>query len=329
MLFNPNQDQFMKIRSVLLLLLLVSFYRVTAQTYPDAYFPDDTPRVFAPGILSDGLSNRDFTISPSGDEIFFTIQQRGFLSSTIIRLVKINGKWGKPEVAPFSGVYRDLEATFTADGKTIFFSSDRPVTANTPKQDFDIWKVSQTSPGNWGTPVNLGSTVNSDKNEFYPSVAKNGNLYFTVEAAYGKGSEDIVLCKYSAAGYSAPVSLPEDINTKFDEFNAFIDPDEQFILFSSYGRSNDIGGGDLYLSRKDKQGNWLPSHHLPVPLNSGSLDYCPYVTADKKYLFFTSNRPLKLPATGRPVTYNELTKLLSGAGNGVDDIYWVRFDLDW
>jgi len=319
----------MKIGFLLSLLLFVFFERVTAQTYPDPHFPGDTPRIFAPGILSDGLSNRDFTISPSGDEIFFTIQQRGFLSSTIIRLVKVNGKWGKPEVAPFSGVYRDLEATFTADGKTIFFSSDRPVAGNTPKEDFDIWKVLQTSPGNWGTPVNLGSTVNSDKNEFYPSVAKNGNLYFTVEAAYGKGSEDIVLCKYSPSGYSTPVSLPEDINTKFDEFNAFIDPDEQFILFSSYGRSNDMGSGDLYLSRKDKQGNWLPAHHLPVPLNSGSLDYCPFVTPDKKYLFFTSNRPLKLQRIGSPVTYTELTKLLSGPGNGLDDIYWVKFNLDW
>jgi hypothetical protein len=38
---------------------------------------------------------------------------------------KENGKWSEPEVAPFSGTYRDLEATFTADGKTIFFSSDR------------------------------------------------------------------------------------------------------------------------------------------------------------------------------------------------------------
>src|ERR1700742_4954021 len=114
----------MKKGLISLLMFLAFFKWVSAQTYPDTHFPNDTPRIFAPGILSDGLSNRDFTISPSGDEIFFTIQQRGFLSSTIIRLVKVNGEWSKPEIAPFSGTYRDLEATFTADGKTIFFSSD-------------------------------------------------------------------------------------------------------------------------------------------------------------------------------------------------------------
>ncbi len=319
----------MKKRFISLLVFLAFFKWASAQTYPDPHFPDDTPRIFAPGILSDGLSNRDFTISPSGDEIFFTIQQRGFLSSTIIRLVKENGKWGKPEIAPFSGTYKDLEATFTVDGKTIFFSSDRPITGTTLKKDFDIWKVSKTADGNWGQPENLGSTVNSDKNEFYPSVARNGNLYFTVEAAYGKGSEDIVCCKYAASGYSPPVSLPEDINTKFDEFNAFIDPDEQFILFSSYGRENDMGGGDLYLSRKDAQGNWLPSHHLPAPLNSGSLDYCPYVTPDKKYLFFTSSRPINLRRDGRPLTYDELKEALNSPGNGFDDIYWVKFNINW
>jgi hypothetical protein len=316
-------------KGFVLLLFLVFFKWVSAQTYPDTHLPNDTPRIFAPGVISDGLSNRDFTISPSGDEIFFTIQQRGFLSSTIIRLVKENGKWSKPAIAPFSGTYKDLEATFTADGKTIFFSSDRPVTGATPKKDFDIWKVSKTVDGKWGQPENLGRVVNSEKNEFYPSVARNGNLYFTVEAAYGKGSEDIVYCKYTTSGYSAPVSLPGDINTKFDEFNAFIDPDEQFILFTSYGRENDMGSGDLYLSRKDAQGNWLPSHHLPAPLNSGSLDYCPYVTPDKKYLFFTSSRSIELRHEGKALTYDELKSALNAPGNGFDDVYWVKFNINW
>ncbi|MDP9047116.1 MAG: hypothetical protein M3N14_03205 [Bacteroidota bacterium] len=314
-------------------LLLFSVFLIKAAskqiTYPDRNLPTDTPRLFAAGILTDGLSNRDFTISPSGDEIFWTVQHAKFVSSTIIRLRKKNGHWGSPEVAPFSGVYRDLEASFSSDGNTLFFSSDRPVTGTNPKADFDIWKVSRNANGTWGLPENLGSTVNSDKNEFYPSVAKNGNLYFTVEAAYGKGSEDIVVCKKNPAGYQSPVSLPEDINTKFDEFNAFIDPDEQFIIFSCYGRSDDIGRGDLYISHKDAKGNWSPSRHLPSPVNSSFLDYCPYVTPDKKYLIFTSNRVRKAQLSDRALTYRQLKDFLSGPGNGLDDIYWVKFNKNW
>ncbi|MCR8557050.1 hypothetical protein KXD93_05330 [Mucilaginibacter sp. BJC16-A38] len=297
--------------------------------YPDNSTPSDNPKLFGKGFLSDGLSNRDFTISPDGDEIFFTMQQPRFLSSTILRIKKLNGKWGRPEVAPFSGRYRDLEASFSPDGKWIFFSSDRPVSGTIPKDNFDIWKIGRLANGRWGTPVHLDTTVNSDKDEYYPSVAKNGHLYFTVAASYGKGKEDIVMCRPVKDGYSKPVSLPEAINSPNYEFNPFIDPDEQFIMFSSQGRKDDIGGGDLYISRKDKNGNWLPAKHLPAPINSTGLDYCPYVTRDGKYLIFTSSRANPQFSDHKAKTYQQLKDLLTKPGNGFDDIYWVKFDNKW
>jgi len=311
------------------LLILFAFNKAFAQLdYPAGELPVDTPRLFAKGILSDGLNNRDFAISPTGDEIFFTIQGPRFALSSILRLVKKDGKWSKPEVAPFSGKWRDLEAAFSPDGQFIYFSSDRPVSGDT-KKDFDIWRVKRLPGGKYGEPENLGPVVNSAKNEFYPSVTRSGNLYFTVEADYGKGSEDIVICKPNGTGFGKPESLPEDINTKYDEFNAFVDPDEQFILFSSYGRPDDMGGGDLYISRKNKDGDWLPVKHLPALLNSAALDYCPYVTWDKQYMVFTSNRMSKTFANGKTKDYQQVNDLLNNPGNGSDDIYWVKFDVNW
>ncbi|MBS1525431.1 MAG: PD40 domain-containing protein [Bacteroidetes bacterium] len=297
-------------------------------TFPGGGEPASTPGIFAPGILSDGLSNIDFTISPDGDEIFLTLQQPRFWSSTILHLVKRDGQWSQPEVAPFSGRYRDLETTFSPDGKSIYFSSDRPVQGDKPK-DFDIWKVRRKADGNWGEPENLGPDVNSDKDEFYPAVAKNGDLYFTTEAAYGKGSEDIVVCKWTNGRYAKPEDLPENVNTKFDEFNAFVDPDERFIIFSCYGRPDDLGRGDLYISHKDANGNWVPAKHLPAPVNSPSLDYCPYVTSGGKYLVFTSNRPAAAFTNGEAKTYPQLLQMLTQPGNGNDDLYWVKFDEEW
>lgn len=293
-------------------------------TYPDALPAADTPHVFAPGLVSDGLNNRDFTISPSGDEVFFTLQQPRFISSTVLYMRKENGKWSKPMVAPFSGKWRDLEAFFSPDGQTVYFSSDRPLKEGEAKKDFDIWKVKRLANGKYAEPENLGSTVNSIKDEFYPSVTKTGDLYFTVQAAYGKGSEDIVECKLTDKGYAAPVSLPEDINTKFDEFNAFADPDGQFIIFTCYGRPDDMGRGDMYIARKDAAGKWLPAKHLPAPFNSPLLDYCPYVTPDKKYLFFTSPRINPTLQNGQQKDYSTIISLLNGPGNGGDDIYWVK-----
>jgi len=303
----------------------------TAQlSYPDKNIAGNQPKIFGEGVLSDGLSNRDFSISPQGNEIYFTIQQPRFLNSTILRMQKTSGKWSEPEVAPFSGKYRDLEAFFSPDGNSIFFSSDRPVTGTEPKKNFDIWKISRLANGHWGEPMHLDTNVNSDKDEFYPSVAKNGDLYFTVAASYGKGKEDIVMCKPTKdGGYTKPESLPEAVNSPNYEFNAFVDPDEQFILFTSYGRSDDMGGGDLYISHKDKDGNWLPAKHLPAPINSAAIDYCPYITPDKKYFFFTSARTNPAFGDVKQRSYQQIKALLAGPGNGNDDIYWMKFDGSW
>jgi dipeptidyl aminopeptidase/acylaminoacyl peptidase len=315
--------------AVIIALITCCCKTVAQVTYPDATLPANSPLLFANGLLTNGLSNRDFTISPKGDEIFYTLQQPRFVSSTILYLTKKNGKWSKPRVAPFSGRFRDLEAAFSPDGTYIYFSSDRPLKNGATKKDFDIWRVKRNPNDTWATPENLGADVNTNKNEFYPSITRSGNLYFTVEADYNKGSEDIVVCKPMPGGYTKPESLPEDINTKYDEFNAFVDPDEQFILLTSEGRPDDMGRGDLYISHKDKAGNWLPVKHLPVPINSTAIDYCPFVTSDKKYLMFTSSRLNKEFTDGKTKTYLQLKTLLNGAGNGWDDIYWVKFDADW
>ncbi|CAN5596826.1 hypothetical protein BH10BAC2_BH10BAC2_32020 [soil metagenome] len=293
--------------------------------YPGKELPADTAKLFAKGILSDGLSNRDFTISPTGHEIFFTLQHPKFLSSTILYMHKENGKWSSPEVAPFSGNNRDLEAAFSADGKIIYFSSDRPVDTNDSTKDFDIWKVEKHN-NVWKEPEHLGFLVNTGKDEFYPSVTRNGDLYFTIEADYGKGKEDIVMCAFKNGSYEKPVSLPEAVNSAGYEFNAFVDPEGKYILFTGYGRKDDMGKGDLYISKKDAADNWLPAEHLPAGINSADLDYCPFVSWDKKILFFTSNRASKALSVHGQQNYNELKALLDSAGNGLDDIYWIKYD---
>jgi hypothetical protein len=68
---------------------------------------------------------------------------------------------------------------------------------------------------------------------------------------------------------------------------------------------------------------------LPAPINSGAIDYCPFVSWDKKYLIFTSSRLNKDLTNDKPKSYLQLKALLSGAGNGWDDIYWVKFNPDW
>lgn len=305
-------------------LTLVSFY---SSAQKNSWFkePPSSAEIVAPGIISTGLNERDLALSPDGTELFYTMQSpRGFFQTILYAKKNKHGKWSKPEVAPFAGTYGDLEPAFSADGKKIFFSSNRPHTGTTIK-DYDIWVVEKKG-DSWGEPENLGSPINTSANEFYPSVTKTGNLYFTASYKSSVGGEDIVVARWKDGKYMQPVSLDSAVNSKADEFNAFVSPDEEFIIFSSYGRKDDKGRGDLYMSSKDASGKWQPAKNLTI-LNSESIDYCPFVSFDKRTMFFTSERnDLKRSYPDRPIKANDLIKLFNSAKNGGGDIYCISFE---
>lgn len=278
-----------------------------------------TPEIFAPGFISDEFGNRDMAISPKGDELFYTLQYRGFAISVVMHSKKENGKWSLPEVATFSGKFSDLEPAFSSDGSKLYFSSNRPLN-NTDKKDFDIWYVTNQN-GIWGNPQNLGDHVNTAADEFYPSIAKSGNIYFTREME-GKG-EDIVVCKFINNQYDTATSLPATVNSTGAEFNAFVDPDERFILFTGYKRKGNFGAGDLFISTIDANGNWTEAKNLGDKINGPGLTYCPYVSPDKKYFFFTSAKGIfKTPFAERK-KIKELRALINSTANGLDNIYWM------
>ncbi len=310
------------------LFLLVSFsvsLTAAAQQTPDFAQPPASPELFVAGIISTGLSERDFALSPDGTEMFYTLQSPQGIFQTILYSKKDKqGKWSKAEIAPFAGKYSDLEPVFTADGKKLFFASNRPV-GGTEIKDFDIWVVEKEN-GNWGDPKNIGAPVNTTADEFYPSITKSGNLYFTAAYKNAVGKEDIYLARWENGHYTEPVPMDTAINSNMYEFNAFVSPDEDFILFTSYGRKDDKGRGDLYMSKKDAKGKWQPAKNLAL-LNSEKLDYCPFVSPDKKILFFTSERVgLKKSYQDKPVKIDELIKSFTSVQNGGGDIYWVSFE---
>jgi Tol biopolymer transport system component len=283
--------------------------------------PPEDPRIFMENIVSTNLNERDMAISPDGSEMFYTIQSNQHAVSTIIARKKLsNNKWSEPFVASFSGRYSDLEPAFSPDGKRIYFSSNRPTEGKDVK-DFDIWVVEKIN-GNWSAAKNVGAPVNTKANEFYPSVSSTGNIYFTAEYDNAVGKEDIYMSPLQNGTFGSPVPLDTAVNSKFWEFNAFVTPDEEYIIFTSYGRKNDKGGGDLYISLK-KDGKWLPAKNLEIA-NSDKLDYCPYVTSDRKTFFFTSGRH-NLSSFEKTKTFDEIFKTYNSANNGSENIYWISF----
>jgi len=277
------------------------------------------------GILSTSLNERDFALSPDGNEIYYTVSiPRSIFQTIVFRKRQKDGRWSAPEVAPFAGHFSDLEPAFTADGSTLYFASNRPLEGTQPK-DFDIWKVTRTKNG-WGTPEHLSNVINTEEDEFYPSITNTGNLYFTAAYKGGPGREDIYIARWRNNQFEKPEPLDSAVNTGYYEFNAFVTPDERYIFFTSYGRKDDSGGGDLYVSTKDSNNKWQQAKNLKS-INSGQLDYCPSVSPDGKIFFFTSERhSLPRSFTDTRATYSVIKSLSDQTRNGTGNIYWINFE---
>ncbi|NNE36364.1 MAG: exo-alpha-sialidase [Rhodothermales bacterium] len=278
-----------------------------------------TPSLFHPGLITTGLNERDASMTPDGSEFYFSIWSGSF--GTIVMSRLLDGAWSKPEIVPFSGKHNDLEPFVTPDGQHLYFASARPADPDSTSDDFNIWVADRVG-DSWSDPRLVAEPVNSSGNEYYPSLTTDGTIYFTSERAGGVGGEDIWRVSPTASGFGTVEALGEGVNTERDEFNAYVAPDGSYLIFSSWGREDGFGGGDLYVSYADTAGGFGPAINLGSTVNSSSLDYSPYVTPDREQLIFSSRRSEVRPRS-TPWSYDELHAALSAPGNGAGDLYRV------
>jgi len=289
--------------------------------YPDPNTPGTVPLIFGAGVLSTGMNERDFTLSPDGRELYYTIMLPD-RHGVIMKMERIKQTWQKPAVAAFSGTYSDIEPSFSPDGNRLYFASNRPLPGEESPADYNIWYMDRDD-SDWSAPRPMGPPVQGEGNEFYPSVTRDGLLCVTAEYDSTIGGEDIFFFHLEGDKISGPHNPGTAINGEGPEFNAAVSPDGSFVLFSSYGRKDGLGGGDLYVSFRGEDGIWREAIHFDPPINSTSLDYCPSLTPDGKYLVFTSQRKAPGPKSPRISALSDVTGIYSQAGNGLGDLYWV------
>jgi hypothetical protein len=272
------------------------------------------------------ISCRDFTLSSNGTEAYFTIQNLNESKGAIVKTEKVNDTWSNFEIVSFSGSYRDIEPFLSPDNLKLYFSSNRPHGKDNEATDYDIWYVERTTINSpWSQPKNIGAPVNTKYNEFYPSLSKNNNLYYTSDQFTSATKDDILFAKWNKSSYQEPLKLNENVNGKGYEFNAFISPDEDFLLYTVYKADDGFGSGDLYVSFKNINGEFTKRQNLGKTINSSRMDYSPFYDTTSKILYFTSKRDNTKEI--KTTDLADFKEIVESYINGQSRIYKVKINL--
>lgn len=280
--------------------------------------PGMTTEIFAPCIISSRYHDGCITFSPNQRELFYHFGGTAHL--VILQMKQEYGRWTAPQIASFSGRYRDGEPHISYDGKRLVFRSNRPLDEKgEPMEYTDIWMTEKNENG-WSAPRNLGLIVNSEKDDLYPTISTSGDLYF---ASNRDGGWDIYVSRFINHRFTEPEKLSEAINSEYGAWDACVAPDNNYIIFCSTGRQDGLGRSDLYISFKKDDDTWTKSINIGNRVNSSYNEVDPVISPDGKYIFFRSNRIIRKPNLETSLTYYELLKKLNAPGNGDEDIYWV------
>lgn len=256
--------------------------------------PNETPKLFAPNIISKPNSYEfGCTLSKDGREFYFGVDNKGIMEIHYTNLV--DGVWTPQKKLFNSDSISYNDPMFSPDEKRLYFISNSTLNQETIKKDIDIWYIErENKQSNWSKPINLGLPINNEVNQYYASFTNDGTLYF---ASKDKAKDapryafDIYRSAYKNGQFLKPEKLPESINTNRYEADVFIAPDESYMIFCSI-RRNGLGKGDLYISFKDKKGNWSNAVNMGKSINTEHHELCPFVSPDGKYLFYTSNKDI-------------------------------------
>ncbi len=184
------------------------------------------------------------TISADGRTLIFTACEgrRTFGSCDLFIAKKEGDEWveirnmGKNVNSRFW----DSQPTLSADGRTLYFVSNRPGGVGGK----DIWK-SKLQGDSWSHPENLGSPVNTKKDESTPFIfADDRTLFFSSNGHIGLGGFDLYRVESLHSDRSI-TNLGSPVNTHNDEVSLFVSSDGQ----KGYFAKEIIENGRVFSSR--------------------------------------------------------------------------------
>lgn len=227
--------------------------------------PGMTPEIFAPGKVStkDHIE-MGFTCTSGGREIYFsrseTLDIQSYFAIWIVR--QKNGVWSRPEIAPFSGVYRDFAPFVTSDGKYLLFYRMSSAKVQVTRGTYFVERKGDT----WSEPKYFF-------NGYCMTSADFKTFHFTTEMDI-KTSKDLAMVRRVNGDFLNPEKLKGNINSNEWEAHGCVSPDGKYIVFDRIKIS--------YVSFLQKGNQWSKGYQLPGKF------HVPIVSGDGKYIFFES-----------------------------------------
>lgn len=249
--------------------------------------PSATPEIFAPGMISkEGQYEFGSVFNKDATEFFYGVNVNG---KEEIRYSKLIGEnWSTPKTILSHERYGYNDPFLSPDENRLYFISQRTLDGIGKPKDYDIWYAERMD-DSWSSPINAGSSINSNGNEYYISFTNDGTMYFSSNKV---GSNfDIYASKFVNGEFQEALPLSDSINTPDYEADVFIAPDASYIIFCGT-RKEGLGRGDLYISFKNTDGTWSKSVNMGDRINTKGHELCPFVSHDGKYLFYTSNQDI-------------------------------------
>lgn len=273
------------------------------------------------GVVSTPDDEFGGTLAPDGKTLYFDKTVPAHYLYVLCESKLVDGKWSQPEVLPFSGLYRDSDPVLSPDGETMFFASDRPATAKgADERRFQVWQVKKRI-GGWSEPTLVLGAINSEGSQVFASVTNDGTMYFT--SSRKTGNYDIFRSRLVSGKYQEPEDLGPNINGPgIASLEAWIAPDESFLLIGSFGREAGYGNSDLFVSFNEK-GAWSKPVNLGPIVNTSAREYSPRVTADGEWLYFASEKGMPYDKLEQPLTYQQFEDGMKSIRNGLGNIYRV------
>jgi hypothetical protein len=276
---------------------LVLVWAFTASTRAQRYSDWSAPINLGPTVNST-FNDRGPAISKDGLSLYFASTRLGLGGEDIYvsRRENRDDEWGPPvNLGPIINTsFNESVPAFSRDGHLLFFSSNRPLGFG----NADIWVSRREDTHDdfaWQPAENLGAGVNSAFIDAGPSYFENDEvgvpqLYFNSNRP-GPGISNIYVSEQTADGSFGAASLVPELSSLADTSRPSIRHDGREIFFNS-NRPGSVNTFDLWVATRETVFDaWSEPINLGPTLNSGQLNVQPYISSDRKTLFFASIRP--------------------------------------